>query len=77
MKRITLYTTPTCVFCPAIKKILDAENVTYEEIDVSDNAEALDHMKNVSGQMGVPVTVIDDEVVIGFNKKKLKKALEA
>lgn len=77
MKKITLYTTPTCVFCPAIKKLLDTENVTYQEIDVSENTEALEHMKKISGQMGVPVTVIDAEVIIGFNKKKIKKSLSS
>lgn len=76
MKQIILYTTPTCVFCPAIKKLLDAEKVEYTEIDVSINTDALEEMKKKSGQMGVPVTIIDDKVVIGFNKKKIKKALE-
>ncbi len=76
MKKITLYTTPTCVFCPAIKKLLDGEQVEYDEIDVSESAQALERMKQVSGQMGVPVTVIDDTVVVGFDKKKLKKALQ-
>lgn len=75
MKKITLYTTPTCVFCPAIKKLLQAEQVDYQEVDVSESEQALEEMKQASGQMGVPVTVIGDEVVVGFNKKKLKKAL--
>lgn len=75
MKKITLYTTPTCVFCPAIKKLLEAEQVDYQEVDVSESEQALEDMKQASGQMGVPVTVIGDEVIVGFNKKKLKKAL--
>ncbi len=75
MKKITLYTTPTCVFCPAIKKLLQAEQVDYQEVDVSESEQALEEMKQASGQIGVPVTVIGDEVVVGFNKKKLKKAL--
>lgn len=75
MKKITLYTTPTCVFCPAIKKLLEAELVDYQEVDVSESKQALEEMKQASGQMGVPVTVIGNEVIVGFNKKKLKKAL--
>lgn len=76
MKKITLYTTPTCVFCPAIKKLLEGEEAEYEEIDVSESKQALEEMKQASGQMGVPVTVIDGTVVVGFDKKKLKKALQ-
>lgn len=75
MKNITLYTTPTCVFCPAIKKLLETEQVDYQEVDVSESEQALEEMKIASGQMGVPVTVVGDEVIVGFNKKKLKKAL--
>ncbi len=74
--KIKLYTTPTCVFCPMVKKILDEKNVEYEEIDVSDNEKALRDLKNKTGQMGVPVTVIGDEYVVGFDKKKLKNLLE-
>jgi len=63
------------VFCPAIKKLLDKAEVAYTEIDVSQDADALEEMKKVSGQMGVPVTVIDDTVVVGYDKKKLQRAL--
>lgn len=75
MKKVTLYTTPTCAFCPAIKKLLNKAEVEYSEIDVSQDEKHLEEMKQVSGQMGVPVTVIDDTVVIGYDKKKLLKAL--
>jgi glutaredoxin 3 len=77
MKKITIYSTPTCVFCPAVKKFLNDQNLTYEEIDVSKDPEALEEMKQKTGQMGVPVTVIGEEVVIGYDKKKLQKALDS
>jgi glutaredoxin 3 len=77
MKKITIYSTPTCVFCPAVKKFLNDRNLTYEEIDVSKDPEALEEMKQKTGQMGVPVTVIGEEVVIGYDKKKLQKALDS
>lgn len=75
MKTVTLYTTPTCAFCPAIKKLLDKADVDYTELDVSQDEKYLDEMKQISGQMGVPVTVVDDTVIIGYDKKKLLKAL--
>lgn len=76
MEKIILYTTVTCAFCPAIKKVLDDAGVDYEEIDVSEDEEAFEEMKKKSGQMGVPVTVIGDDVVVGFDKKKILKLLE-
>lgn len=76
MKKIILYTSPTCAFCPAVKKLLNKSNVTYEEIDITQNQQAIEEMKQVSGQMSVPVTVIDGTVIVGYNKKKLNQALE-
>ena len=77
MKKVTLYTSPTCVFCPALKQLLDKRQVEYEEIDIYQDDEAVEDMKRISGQMSVPVTLIDDEVIVGFNKKKLIEALES
>ncbi len=74
--KIKVYTTPTCAFCPAVKKFLDEKGVSYEEIDITENPEAAEEMKEKTGQMGVPVTVIGEEVVVGYNKNKLEKLLQ-
>lgn len=76
MKKIILYTTPTCVFCPMIKKVLDEKGVEYDEIDISEDKDALEEMNEKSGQMGVPVTIIGEDIVVGFDKKKILKLLE-
>ncbi len=76
MKQVTLYTSPTCVFCPAVKKLLDKHDVPYKEVDITTSDEALEEMKRTSGQMSVPVTVIGEEVIVGYNKKKIKQALD-
>lgn len=76
MKKIIVYTTPTCAFCPMVKKFLKEKGSNYEEIDVSQNKEALEEMKEKTGQIGVPVTLIREQAVIGFNKKKIEKLLE-
>ncbi len=73
--KVILYTTPTCVFCPLVKNFLEEKGVKYEEVDVSKDAKALEEMKEKTGQMGVPVTLIGDKVVIGFDKNKLEKLL--
>ena len=75
MKKITLYTTPTCAFCPLVKNFLQEKGVEYEEVDVSVSEEVKNDFKEKTGQMMVPVVQIDDEIVTGFDKKKLEEVL--
>ncbi len=57
------------------KEYFDANNVGYEAVDVSVDAEKRKEMVEKSGQLGVPVIVIDEEVVVGFNRPKLARLL--
>ncbi len=75
-KKITVYTTPTCVFCPLVKKFLDEKGVEYEEVDVGSNSGEMEKMKEKTGQMGVPVVLIGDDAVVGFDKKKIEELLK-
>lgn len=72
---VTIYTTPTCVYCKAAKKFFAEHNVQYQEKDVLADEAARDYMIQKSGQMGVPVIEVDDKMVIGFNKQKLAELL--
>ena len=75
MKNVTIYSTPNCSYCKLTKEFLSEHNIPFKEIDVaSDPAKALE-MREISEQMGVPVTVIDDSVVIGFDKGALSQLL--
>lgn len=74
---VIVYTTPTCHFCNAVKEYLTEKKVEYKEINVQADAQAADEMIKKSGQMGVPVIDIDDQIVIGFNKPKLDELLAA
>ena len=73
---VKIYTTPTCPWCLKTKEFLKANNVDYEEINVSGDKEADKEMIDKSGQMGVPVLDIDGEIMVGYDVKKLKKALK-
>ncbi len=76
-KNVVVYSTPTCPHCIALKEYLKEHNVKYKEIDVSQDREALDEMVQKSGQMSVPVIVIDDEtVIVGFDRAALEKELD-
>jgi len=57
------------------KEFFKENNVEFEEVDVSEDQKAAQEMFKKSGQMGVPVTMIDDEIIVGFDKPKLKKVL--
>ena len=72
---IKLYSTPTCPYCKLVKDYLDEQGVAYEEADVAENSEAANEMVRISGQMGVPVIVAGDEVIVGWNKAELEKIL--
>jgi len=76
MANVIVYSTPMCPWCKKLKSYLDEKNVEYEDIDVSSNQEAAHEMMHKSGQMGVPVIFIDEEMMIGFDKDKLTSALE-
>lgn len=68
---ITIYSTPTCVYCNSLKKYLASKNIEYTEVDVSENEQELEKMVAISGQMGVPVVDIDGDVVIGFDRERI------
>lgn len=74
--KVIVYSTPTCPYCHAAKDFLKANNVEFKDIDVSKDQKAAGEMIEKSGQMGVPVLEIGGQVIIGFDKEKIKKALK-
>jgi glutaredoxin 3 len=75
MKNVTIYSTPSCHFCHMAKDFFKANNIAYTEYDVAGNADKRKEMIEKSGQMGVPVIFVDDDMVIGFNKPKITQLL--
>ncbi|MCM2339460.1 MAG: hypothetical protein NDI62_03335 [Burkholderiales bacterium] len=75
MKNVTIYSTPTCHFCHLAKDFFKANDIAYAEYDVASDIEKRKEMMDKSGQMGVPVIVIGDEMIVGFDKPVVAKAL--
>ena len=86
--QVYIYSTPTCHWCHTAKDYFNEKNVKFTDFDVSANMEKREEMLNKSGQMGVPVIVVDKEemseggqkvvksnVIIGFNKSAIDKLL--
>ena len=77
---ITIYSTHTCPYCKMEKDYLDKKGIKYANVFVDDDPEQAQKMMELSGQMGVPFTVIkkddgNEEKILGFNKKKIDTAL--
>lgn len=80
MKNITIYSTPTCHFCHMAKDFFDANQVSYTDIDVSNDAAKKKEILDMTGQLGVPVIKIEEEgkdpvVMVGFNENLIIDAL--
>lgn len=73
---VTIYSTPVCHFCQAAKEFFKENNIEYTEHDVATDAEKREEMIEMTGQMGVPVIQIGEDVVIGFDEEKVKELLK-
>jgi glutaredoxin len=78
---VTIYTTATCAYCRAEKAFLKEKQIDYKEVPVDSDEEAAEAMIKLSGQMGVPFTVIahddktPDEHILGFDQPRITAAL--
>lgn len=74
-KTVTIYSTPTCHFCQLTKDFLKEKGIAYTEFDVAHDLAKRQEMIQKSGQMGVPVTFVGEEMIIGFDKERLTASL--
>ena len=72
---MVIYSTPTCPYCKRAKGYLSQKGIPYTDINVAENRDAAKEMIQKSGQMAVPVIIINGEVVVGFNQTLLDKVL--
>jgi glutaredoxin 3 len=75
MQPVIIYSTPTCHFCHMAKDYFDEKGVVYNDIDVSKDMNAAREMITRSGQRGVPVIVIGDQYVVGFDQGRINDLL--
>ena len=74
-KNVTIYTTPTCHFCHMAKDFFKEKGITYTEFDVAQDLDKRQEMVTRSGQMGVPVIFIGDQMIVGFDQQTIASAL--
>lgn len=74
MKEVVVYTSDTCGYCHAVKQYLAEKKVQYTEKNISRSPEARRELISM-GFMGVPVIMVGDETVVGFDKPRLDQLL--
>ena len=74
-KQVVIYSTPTCPYCKRAKEYFSRKGIPYIERNVAMDRDAAKEMIKKSGQMGVPVILINGEVIIGFSQTQLDKLL--
>jgi len=74
-KHVTIYSTPTCHFCQMAKEFFTQHAIPFTNFDVSVDADKRAEMIQMTGQMGVPVIVIDGTAMVGFDREKLAEKL--
>jgi glutaredoxin 3 len=72
---VTVYTTPTCGFCFQLKRYLEQRRIPFVEHDVSQDGHRATEMVRLSGQQGVPVSIVDGQVVLGADIPRINQLL--
>jgi glutaredoxin-like YruB-family protein len=73
--KVIIFTTPTCPWCRAAKQYFIQKKVKFTEVDVTKNQSAIKDLIRLTGQTGVPVILIDNKPVVGFDRAKIDKLL--
>lgn len=72
---VIIYSTPWCVYCHMAKEYFKGKKVAFREVDVAADQDAARALVAKTGQMGVPVIEIGNEVILGFDRLRIDLAL--
>jgi glutaredoxin-like YruB-family protein len=75
ISKVIIYTAQSCPHCQEAKQWLQANGISYEEFDVSENEEKQNELMEKAGQLAVPVIEAGSEIIIGFNESRLSELL--
>jgi glutaredoxin-like YruB-family protein len=75
MNSVEIYTSETCHYCHAAKEYLEQNNIDFIEHNISRDMEARKALMK-KGYMSVPLIVIDNQEILGFNKDRISKLLQ-
>lgn len=72
---VTLYVVPDCASCDEVEEFLAARGIPINKKDVKDNVELQEELKGVAGELSVPALIVNDDVVMGYDRNSLMNAL--
>lgn len=75
VKSVTVYSSPTCSWCNTLKTYLRKNGIRFTDIDVSRDQASMQELVHRSGHQGIPQTIINGEIVVGFDKSKINRLL--
>ena len=75
MKKVIVFSTPTCSWCRKLKSYLKENSIRFKDIDVAKNMNAARDMIRKTGQQGVPQMWVNNVPVVGFDKNKIDRLL--
>ena len=75
MEDVVLYTSNACPYCTLAKEYLEEKGVEYTEKNVQKDSDARKELMEM-GHMGVPVVLIGEEEIVGFDKDKIDRAMD-
>lgn len=73
--RVVIFTTPTCPWCRRAKQYLTQQGVRFREVDVTRDPSAARDLVRITGQTGVPVILVGNRPIVGFDKPQLDRLL--
>ncbi len=75
MKKIILFTASACPLCASARSYLKSCNMRFTEKNIREDKDALNELieKRI---LGIPIIIIDDEVIVGFNKDRIERILK-
>jgi glutaredoxin-like protein NrdH len=74
MPQAIVYSSTNCSFCKQLKSFLEEQNIAYEERNIDENEAYREELARL-GMMSVPLTLIGDKQILGFNPNRIKNAL--
>jgi glutaredoxin 3 len=76
MKKVIVFSTPTCSWCRKLKGYLKENRVRFRDVDISRDPKAAQDMFRKTKQQGVPQIWINNVPVVGFDKEKINRLLD-
>lgn len=73
--KVIMFTTPTCSYCTTAKRYLKEHKIRFKEVDVSKDQKAALDMQRRAGTTGVPVILVNNRPIVGFDKTKINRML--